>query len=201
LVGQGQRLIFVFLTLLITLLMRKLIALCALLLSASAAMAQTDKTPAVTKLPGEEKLSIRERAERDFLMPIRHKKMAEVTKVTASSAELESTAAPELDATAHYTEAAEARPEDIAFVARTERHTGLRHYSRTRSTRHHSAATKAKATKRSSKTARHTKATKAAAHRTAKKVVAHKTKTKTKKATAHRTTAKKATKTKAKRRR
>jgi hypothetical protein len=200
LLGQGQGLIFVFLTLLITLLMRKLIALCALLLSSSAAMAQADKTPAVTKLPGEEKLSIRERAERDFLMPIRHKKMAEVTKVTASSAELESTAAPELDATAHYTEAAEARPEDIAFVTRTERHTSLRHHSRTH---HHSVATKAKATKRSSKTARHTKAktTKASAHHTAKKTVAHKTKTKTKKATAHHTAAKKATKTKTKRRR
>ena len=50
--------------------MRKLIALCALLLSASAAMAQADKAPAVTKLPGEEKLSVRERAERDFLMPM-----------------------------------------------------------------------------------------------------------------------------------
>lgn len=180
--------------------MRKLIALCALLLSASAAMAQADKTPAVTKLPGEEKLSIRERAERDFLMPIRHKKMAEVTKITASSAEMESTAAPELDATAHYTEAAEARPEDVAYVARTERRTALRHYSRARSARHHSAATKAKATKRSSKAARRTKATKASAHRTAKKVVAHKTKMKTKKATVHHA-AKKVTKTKAKRHR
>jgi hypothetical protein len=173
---------------LIQLLMRKLIALCALLLSTSAAMAQTDKTPAVTKLPGEEKLSVRERAERDFLMPIRHKKMAEVTKVTASSAELESTAAPELDATAHYTEAAEARPEDVAFVTRTERHTSLRHHSRTR---HHSVATKAKSSKRS-------KATKAKAHRTTKKVVAHKTKTKTKKAASHHVAAKKVTKTKAK---
>jgi hypothetical protein len=176
--------------------MRKLIALCALLLSTSAAMAQTDKTPAVTKLPGEEKLSIRERAERDFLMPIRHKKMAEVTKVTASSAELESTAAPELDATAHYTEAAEARPEDVAFVAHAERHTALRHYSRTRSARRHSAASKAKTTKRSSKNARHAKATKATAHRTAKKVAARKTKTKTKKAAVHHA-AKKVTKTKA----
>ena len=176
--------------------MRKLIALCALLLSSSAAMAQADKAPAVTKLPGEEKLSIRERAERDFLMPIRHKKMAEVTKVTASSAELESTAAPELDATAHYTEAAEARPEEVAMVTRTERHTALRHHSRARSARHHSVAAK----RSSSKTARRTKTTRAAAHRTTKKVVARKTKTKTKTATAHRA-AKKVTKTKAKRRR
>jgi hypothetical protein len=181
--------------------MRKLIAICALLLSASAAMAQADKAPAVTKLPGEEKLSIRERAERDFLMPIRHKKMAEVTKVTASSAELESTAAPELDATAHYAEAAEVRPEDVAMVTRTERHTALRHHSRARSARRHSVATKAKSTKRSSKTARHAKTTKATAHRTAKKVTARKTKTKTKKAVTHHKAAKKVTKTKAKRRR
>lgn len=191
-VGQGQRLIFVFLTLLITLLMRKLIATCALLLSASAAMAQADKAPAVTKLPGEEKLSIRERAERDFLMPIRHKKMAEVSKVTASSAELESTAAPELDATAHYAEAAEARPEEVAMVTHSERHTALRHHSRTRSVRHHSAATKAKATKRSSKSKKTT------AHHATKKVAARKTKTKTKKATTHHAAAKKVTKTKAK---
>ena len=163
--------------------MRKLIATCALLLSASAAMAQADKAPAVTKLPGEEKLSIRERAERDFLMPIRHKKMAEVSKVTASSAELESTAAPELDATAHYAEAAEARPEEVAMVMHSERHTALRH---------HSAATKAKATKRSSKNKKTT------AHRATKKVAARKTKTKTKKATTHHAAAKKVTKTKAK---
>ncbi|WP_233635660.1 hypothetical protein [Hymenobacter setariae] len=164
-------------------------------------MAQADKAPAVTKLPGEEKLSIRERAERDFLMPIRRKKMAEMTKVMASSAELESTAAPELDAVTHDAEAAEVRPEDVAVVTHAERHTALRHYSRARSTRHHSTATKAKATKRSSKTARHTKAIKATAHRTTKKVVAHKTKTKTKKATTHHTAAKKVTKTKAKRHR
>lgn len=101
----------------IKLLMRKLIALVSLLLSASAAMAQTDKAPAVTKLPGEEKLSVRERAERDFLMPVRRKKIAEAPKVTVSNADLESTAAPELDATAHYTEATEAHPEEVASPA------------------------------------------------------------------------------------
>lgn len=97
--------------------MRKLLALVALLLSASAAMAQTDKAPAVTKLPGEEKLSVRERAERDFLMPVRRKKVAEAPRITASNVNLESTAAPELDATAHYSEAAEARPEEVASPA------------------------------------------------------------------------------------
>jgi len=163
--------------------MRKLIAICALLLSASAAQAQTDKSPAVTKLPGEEKLSIRERAERDFLMPIRHKKMAEVAKATAQI-DQDATASPELDATAHYTETPEARPEEVATV---ERATAVRHYSRTRSARHHSRAT---ATKRSAK---------ASAHRSTKKTSAHKTKTKTKKATAaksHRTTKKTVSKAK-----
>lgn len=160
--------------------MRKLIAICALLLSASAAMAQADKSPAVTKLPGEEKLSVRERAERDFLMPIRHKKMAEVAKATAQVDQEDATASPELDATAHYTEAAEARPEEVAVVTHAERHTALRHYSRSRSARHHSKAT---ATKRSTK-----------------KATAHKTKTKAKKATAsksHRATKKTVTKAKA----
>jgi hypothetical protein len=161
--------------------MRKLIALCALLLSASAAMAQADKNPAVTKLPGEERLSVRERAERDFLMPVRHKKMAEVAKATAQVDQEDATASPELDATAHYTEAAEARPDEVAVVTHSERHTALRHHSRTR---HHSTAT---TTKRSAK------AKKTTAHRSTK------TKTKTKKATTakHHTTTKKVTKAKA----
>ncbi len=152
--------------------MRKLIAICALLLSASAAQAQTDKNAAVTKLPGEEKLSVRERAERDFLMPTRHKKMAEVAKATAQIDPEDATASPELDATAHYTEAAEARPDEVAVATRAEHRTALRHYSRSRSARH---------------------TTKASAHRSTKKAAAHKTKTKTKKATAaksHRATKK-----------
>lgn len=161
--------------------MRKLLALCALLLSTSAAMAQTDKTPAVTKLPGEERLSVRERAERDFLMPVRRKKMAELTKVTAM-ADQDATASPELDATASYTEAPEARPEEVAAV---EHATAVRHHSRTH---HYSHAT---AAKHSSKAKRHAIAEKASVHRSTK------TKTKTKKSTAakHHTTAKKAAKT------
>jgi hypothetical protein len=161
--------------------MRKLIAICALFLSASAAQAQTDKNAAVTKLPGEEKLSTRERAERDFLMPTRHKKMAEVAKATAQVDPEDATASPELDATAHYTEAAEARPDEVAVATRAERHTALRHYSRSRSARHHSAA-------------RHT--TKASAHRSTKKAAAHKTK-KVTAAKSHRATKKTVVKAKA----
>ena len=192
--------------------MRKLIALCALLLSASAALAQTEKAPVVTKLPGEEKLSIRERAERDFLMPVRRKKLAEAPKVTAS-ADLESTAAPELDATAHYTEAPEARPEEVATIAHAEHHTALRHHSRAarlaalrharaaeahRSVRHSSKAAKAEKAKA---TKHHAKAEKASAHSSHKKEATHKTKTRVKKATAskrHESAKKKVSKTKTK---
>jgi len=173
--------------------MRKLIAICALLLSSSAAMAQADKNPAVTKLPGEEKLSTRERAERDFLMPIRHKKMAEVAKATAQ-VDQDATASPELDATAHYTEAPEARPEEVAVVTRAERHTAVRHYSRSRSARHHTAT---KATTRSSRAKRSTKTTKVSAHRSTKKATAHKSRSTAEKTT----TAKKKTATARKRRR
>jgi hypothetical protein len=167
--------------------MRKLIAICALLLSASAAQAQTDKAPAVTKLPGEERLSVRERAERDFLMPIRHKKMAEVAKVTAQ-VDQDATASPELDATAHYAEAPEARPDEVAAVEHTA---AVRHYSRARRHSRLSATTRGSRAKHSSK---------ASAHRSTKKAAAHKTKTKTKKATAtksHRATKKTVTKAKA----
>ena len=62
--------------------MRKLIVLLALSLSTSAAWAQAEKAQVVTKLPGEESLSTRERAERDFLMPVRRKKAAETRRIT-----------------------------------------------------------------------------------------------------------------------
>jgi hypothetical protein len=202
----------------IKLLMRKLIALCAFLLSASAAMAQTDKNPVVTKLPGEEKLSVRERAERDFLMPVRRKKVVEAPRAMAS-ADMESTASPELDATAHYTEAVETRPEEVASPARAERHTALRHHSRAarlaaarraraaeehRSVRHSSKSSKAKAAKHTKSTKaskHHAKAEKASSSRSHKKEATHKTKTKTKKAAAskhHESTKKKVSKTKTK---
>ncbi|RYY07277.1 MAG: hypothetical protein EOO36_24750, partial [Cytophagaceae bacterium] len=94
--------------------MRKLLVLLALSLSTSAAWAQAEKAQVVTKLPGEESLSNRERAERDFLMPVRRKKAAEAPKPTASAEQLAS-ASPETDATAHYNIAApEPRTEEVA---------------------------------------------------------------------------------------
>ena len=92
--------------------MKQLLALAALFLTLTLGTAHA-QTP-VTKLPGEENLSLRERAERDFLMPVRRKKAAEV-----AHSEKDATAAPENDATAHATaNAEEARPEEAVVVAR-----------------------------------------------------------------------------------
>lgn len=167
--------------------MRKLIALLALSLSTSAAWAQTEKAPVVTKLPGEESLSTRERAERDFLMPVRRKKAAETPKPTASAEQLAS-AAPETDATAHYNVAA---PEP-----RTEEATVVTHEARARRTYHHTRALHSIHASRA-KAARAAKHTKASSH--SKKAAAHKStskKTSAKKAKTH--TAAKKVKTKAK---
>jgi hypothetical protein len=190
--------------------MRKLVALFALSLTTSVAWAQTDKAPAVTKLPGEERLSTRERAERDFLMPVRRKKAAELSKLTASAEQL-ATASPETDELAHYSEAADVRAEEVAtaatHVAATHSRSSRRaawlaaRYARAssvsaaRRTSKSSKATKAsrtKAAKRSTKATHATKASrskkatsrKAASHK-AKKVVATKAKhhTATKKVT------------------
>ena len=163
--------------------MRKLIALLALSLSTSAAWAQTEKAPVVTKLPGEENLSTRERAERDFLMPVRRKKAAETPKPTASAEQLAS-AAPETDATAHYSVAApEPRAEEAAVVT---------HEARARRTYRHASALRSS---RSTKATKSTKASRAKAARAAKHTKAS---SRSKKAAAHKSTSKKSTASKAK---
>ena len=107
--------------------MKQLLALTALLLTLGTAHAQ-----AVTKLPGEENLSLRERAERDFLMPVRRKKVVadaptkEAKEVKTIAEEM--TAAPESDGTttAHYSEATDettARADEAAAPAREARAT------------------------------------------------------------------------------
>lgn len=114
LVRMGCATYFCFSNLLGKLLMRKLVVLIALSLSTTAAWAQAEKAQVVTKLPGEENLSTRERAERDFLMPVRRKKAAELSKPTASAEQL-ATAAPETDGLSHYSEAAaDPRTEEVA---------------------------------------------------------------------------------------
>ncbi|MVN76899.1 hypothetical protein GO988_11245 [Hymenobacter sp. HMF4947] len=202
--------------------MRKLVVLFALSLTTSAAWAQADKNPSVTKLPGEESLSIRERAERDFLMPVRRKKAAEMPKPTASAEQL-NTSAPETDAEAHYNEAApDPRTEETVAVAHEAgRSKASRHAAwvaarraklreeraeearaeRRAEARRSSKSSKASRTKEaahSSKAKRHT-AEKASAHHSSKKATTHKTKKETTKKTVHHTAAAKAkTKTKTK---
>ncbi|WP_223654037.1 hypothetical protein [Hymenobacter psoromatis] len=202
--------------------MRKLVVLFALVLSTTAAWAQAEKPQPVTKLPGEEKLSTRERAERDFLMPVRRKKATDPARPTASAEQLTS-AAPETDAIAHYNEAAaDPRPEEVAapahhaaatgrsratrhaawLAARREAHaTAARHASkasRTKSSKSTKAsrAAKAHAAKHSSRATHH--AAKASSHHSTKSA-SHKVSKASSKKVAHHSTAKKVKiKTKAK---
>ena len=105
--------------------MKHLFVLLLLLLAGTGAYAQTEKQVPVTKLPGEENLSLRERAERDFLMPVRRKKaVVEAPKAPVE----ENTAAPESDASARYSEAVdEAGAAAPAHTTRSyeARHTAL----------------------------------------------------------------------------
>ncbi|WP_460502779.1 hypothetical protein, partial [Hymenobacter agri] len=100
--------------------MKHLVVLLSLLLWAGSAQAQNEKAVPVTKLPGEENLSLRERAERDFLMPVRRKKIVSEAPKAATE---DNTAAPETDATAHYSEATD----EAAGTARTARAYEARH--------------------------------------------------------------------------
>ena len=191
--------------------MRKLLVLFALVLSTTAAWAQAEKPQPVTKLPGEENLSTRERAERDFLMPVRRKKAADLARPTASAEQLAS-AAPETDYSARYHEApADPRPEEVAAPARyeatatrlaarreeraAEARRAARHTSKARRSSH-SKTTKASRAK-ATRAARHGKATphsaaKAATHK------ASKSRASTKKTVRHAATPKAKVKTKAK---
>lgn len=74
----------------------------AVLLSTAAAQAQDEAkvTTTPTHLPGEEKLSAQERAERDFLMPVRRKQAAKL-RATAEEAGIRQ---PAIEATAHHLE-------------------------------------------------------------------------------------------------
>lgn len=184
--------------------MRKLVVLFALSLTTATAWAQTDKALPVTKLPGEESLSTRERAERDFLMPVRRKRAAELSKPTASAEQL-TTAAPENDAIAHYNEAAaDPRTEEVTAIAhetatrsRAARHaawlaarrTHLRDASALRRSTKSSKASRTKVAKHS-KATKHHEASKASSHRSTR-ATAHKTKKATATKTKHHAAAKK----------
>ncbi len=195
--------------------MKKLAVLFALVLSTTAAWAQAEKAQIVTKLPGEEKLSTRERAERDFLMPVRRKKAADLARPTASAEQLAS-AAPETDYSARYHEApADPRPEEVAAPAHAEatatrsratRHAAwlaARREARAAEARHtskarrssHSKTTKARRAKET-RAARH--ASKATRHAKAAPHKASKSRANTKKTVRHAATHKARVKTKAK---
>lgn len=102
---------------------RKLYVLLAgLLLGSAPVLAQGDKQSSVsatvtpTALPGEEKLSAQERAERDFLMPVRRKQAAALR----AHAQEEGTTQPALEAVVQTLEEATAtKPEATANPSAT----------------------------------------------------------------------------------
>lgn len=135
------------------LLQRVAFLLLALLLSAATAWAQDEaKAPATpTNLPGEEKLSAQERAERDFLMPVRRKQAAKL-RATAEEAGVHQ---PAIEATAHNLEAlpeaeklgSVVAPEAKAAPAVVHRRTSSTHHRHTSTHRSSSrTSTRKKAT-------------------------------------------------------
>ncbi|RSK45872.1 hypothetical protein [Hymenobacter perfusus] len=98
--------------------MRKLVILLTLLLLGSApawAQDEAKATTTPTNLPGEEKLSAQERAERDFLMPVRRKQAAKLR----AAAEEAGVHQPALEATIQNLEAVP-EEEKLAPVAAPE---------------------------------------------------------------------------------
>ena len=153
--------------------MKHLVVLFSLLLWAGSAQAQSEKAVPVTKLPGEENLSLRERAERDFLMPVRRKKAA--TEAPKAATE-DNTAAPETDATAHYSEATD----EAVNSARTARSYEARHAEALASRRAAARREEARSEAR------------AEARRAARYAARHSSKSKARKAVAHSSKASKA---------
>lgn len=131
---------------------RLLVMLTGLLLSSVSVMAQSEsKTTSVTPtaLPGEEKLTARERAERDFLMPARHKQAA-VLKAAREEAAVQTTT----DVSALN---AEPTPEPKAPEAAPKVSTAAPVARRTSSARrHHTSASKKKVVRKSSSSKRKT---------------------------------------------
>lgn len=124
------------------LIQRVVFALLVLVLSTTAARAQEEAKAVATptQLPGEEKLSAQERAERDFLMPVRRKQAA---KLRATAEEV-GVRQPAIEATAQQLEAIPEEeklappvaPEAKAAPATVHHRTSTRHR---RSTSHHTA--------------------------------------------------------------
>ncbi|QDA60910.1 hypothetical protein [Hymenobacter jejuensis] len=141
--------------------LRKIYVLAGLLLCSAPVFAQSAKKnsgpsvpegkvalPVTPALPGEEKLTARERAERDFLMPVRRKRAAALKPSATDQASA-------TDITAHAAEEAEeiAPAEEAAASKTTATHNSHRRRSSSshgRSTAAHSSARKKTSAKKSS---------------------------------------------------
>ncbi len=126
---------------------RLMIGLVGLLLSSAPVLAQSDKNAASvtpTTLPGEENLSVQERAERDFLMPVRRKQAAALKHVAQQEAAATQTAAEMLARTPELTEETKV-PETLAAPKVAAPH---RTYHRS-SSAHRSSASRKKTVHRS----------------------------------------------------
>ncbi|QNH63071.1 hypothetical protein [Hymenobacter sediminicola] len=140
---------------------RIIIMFTGLLLSSASVLAQGDKTTTSvtpTTLPGEEKLSAQERAERDFLMPARRKQAA----ILKAAAREEAATQTETDVSAYHAEAAP-EPKVLEAAKSSAATAAPRHvasHSRRRST-----ASKKKVVHKSSATGKRKTATKSSSRR------------------------------------
>lgn len=128
---------------------RLMIGLAGLLLSSAPVVAQSDKSAASitpTSLPGEENLSVQERAERDFLMPVRRKQAAALKHVAQEEAAATQAAATMLARSPELVEETKL-PEVITAptVATPHRTSSHRSSASRRKIVHRSASSKSKA--------------------------------------------------------
>ncbi|WP_157530384.1 hypothetical protein [Hymenobacter norwichensis] len=133
---------------------RLIIGVAGLLLSGAPVLAQGDKTSATvtpTKLPGEEKLSEQERAERDFLMPVRRKQAAALKHAAQEEAAATQTATDMLASGPVAAEETKVPEVEAPKVAATPHRTYHRSSSRRRTT-----ATRKKTVHKSTSTKRRT---------------------------------------------
>lgn len=140
---------------------RLMIGLVGLLLSSAPVLAQSDKNAASvtpTTLPGEENLSVQERAERDFLMPVRRKQAAALKHVAEQEAAATQTAAEMLAHTPELTEETKV-PEvlsapKVVATRRTYHHRSSRSSASRKKTVHRSSSSKSKSTAKKRSTRR-----------------------------------------------
>ena len=141
---------------------RLMIGLVGLLLSSAPALAQSDKNAASvtpTTLPGEENLSVQERAERDFLMPVRRKQAAALKHVAQQEAAATQTATEMLAHTPELTEETKVpevltAPKKVAPHRTYHRSSSVRRSTSRKKTVYRSSSSKSKATAKKRSTRR-----------------------------------------------